>query len=511
MSSGFTPDVGTKSTPPDPTKHVNYTLGMILGVDEFTQEFAYLSERDRWTARDLCGYGTSSGLRVGSRMNGSEPEITVSPGLAVSPYGRLLRVTPTQCAQLNAWLQAHRQDLIDRGTPVLGPSTVRLYVVLGYRARETDLLPIPGEPCRNEADTVQPSRLTDDYQLDLRLSPPDQSEEEAIRDFVNWLRNHISPSTVPGSSVTMAVFQAALRSAVVAPPLSPPAWPPFSPGSPPDFLLDASPPGPFTIYIEDLRAYLREAFRIWVTELRPMWRPNWLGDVHSCMGTIAPERPADGDSVLLAAVDVPITRILGGGDWTVKTEPSPADPLSKLAIVEDDRPWLLGTRLLQEWLLEGKALAGPKGDKGDPGTPGAPGAPGAPASPDAVLHAPGLGAFTVVAAGWIAGNGSTSGYNGLKVAGSAAGLIVLAWSGMPAPPPANLTGNLYVNVMLANPPPPAAAPAPVKTPSLIFAGNKAAGGGLPAGLNVQVLDAGLPVALPIIQALFFMVEVSQFA
>ncbi len=31
----------------DPTKHVNYTLGMVLGVDDFTQEFAYLSHRDR--------------------------------------------------------------------------------------------------------------------------------------------------------------------------------------------------------------------------------------------------------------------------------------------------------------------------------------------------------------------------------------------------------------------------------------------------------------------------------
>ena len=35
---------------PDPAKHVNYNLGMVLGVDDFTQEFAYLSERDQWMA-----------------------------------------------------------------------------------------------------------------------------------------------------------------------------------------------------------------------------------------------------------------------------------------------------------------------------------------------------------------------------------------------------------------------------------------------------------------------------
>jgi len=35
----------------DPSKHVNYTFGMLLGVDDFKQEFAYLSGRDHgWPA-----------------------------------------------------------------------------------------------------------------------------------------------------------------------------------------------------------------------------------------------------------------------------------------------------------------------------------------------------------------------------------------------------------------------------------------------------------------------------
>jgi len=49
---------------PSPAKHVNYTLGMILGVDDFVQEFAYLSSRDQSLARDVVGYGTVSGLRI---------------------------------------------------------------------------------------------------------------------------------------------------------------------------------------------------------------------------------------------------------------------------------------------------------------------------------------------------------------------------------------------------------------------------------------------------------------
>ena len=32
---------------PNPAKHVNFNVGMVLGVDDFTQEFAYLSGRDQ--------------------------------------------------------------------------------------------------------------------------------------------------------------------------------------------------------------------------------------------------------------------------------------------------------------------------------------------------------------------------------------------------------------------------------------------------------------------------------
>jgi hypothetical protein len=88
--------------PPDPTKHVNYTLGMILGADDFDQEFAWLSGRDRWLARDAIGYGTVNGLQVTVRQGpGIEPEVLVSCGSAITPHGDLVRVTPTQCASIS--------------------------------------------------------------------------------------------------------------------------------------------------------------------------------------------------------------------------------------------------------------------------------------------------------------------------------------------------------------------------------------------------------------------------
>jgi hypothetical protein len=100
MSSFSTKVAAPTATEPDPTKHVNYTLGMILGVDDFKQEFAYLSGRDQWMARDLIGYGTVSGLRVTYDEAGGAPEIVVSAGVALSPRGQKICVPTTQCALL---------------------------------------------------------------------------------------------------------------------------------------------------------------------------------------------------------------------------------------------------------------------------------------------------------------------------------------------------------------------------------------------------------------------------
>src|SRR5260370_6565301 len=178
------------AAPPDPSKHVNFTLGMVLGVDDLTQEFAYHIGRDQWLVRDLLGYGTVCGLHVTMVSDKGQPKVEVAEGVALSPLGQLIRVCPAQCAFLNDWLTLHKTDLVPvvsspPGTP---PGTsVKLYVVLCYRECPTDAVPIPGEPCRSEDDAMAPSRLKDDYCLDLRLQPPDQREEDDLRDFVEWL------------------------------------------------------------------------------------------------------------------------------------------------------------------------------------------------------------------------------------------------------------------------------------------------------------------------------------
>ena len=55
---------GAGATAIDTGKRVNYTKGMLLGVDDFVQEQAYEIARRHEMARELIGYGTVRGLQV---------------------------------------------------------------------------------------------------------------------------------------------------------------------------------------------------------------------------------------------------------------------------------------------------------------------------------------------------------------------------------------------------------------------------------------------------------------
>jgi hypothetical protein len=339
--------------PPDPFKHVKYTQGMVLGADDFQQEFAFLNGRDQWHMRGVIGYGTICGLRVTVESAGSAgPQVVVAPGTAINPRGQLIRVTSTQCARLNDWLQANQDALLHyAGSPPAG--NVRLGVVLCYRECETDQVPIPGEPCRTEDDSMAASRLQDDYLLDLRFklpephptddprfNLPDQRQFDAIRDFVTWLRQ-IEVDSVADTPALRAAFEDAIRGAVpqlMSPPESPPT-------SPPDFIL-SSPPAALVIPADAVCDYLNLAFRLWVTELRPLW----LGKNESCAG-----HPPDEECVLLGEIEFPIT---AAGQVAVNAP--------DVVVDENNRPFVLSLQMLQEWMLCGRA--------GGDGTPGADGA-----------------------------------------------------------------------------------------------------------------------------------------
>jgi hypothetical protein len=315
---------------PNPAKHVNFNVGMVLGVDDFTQEFAYLSGRDQWLARDLIGYGTVRGLNVRIEVEAIKgPRVVVEAGVALSPRGQLICVPAAQCAYLKDWVADHSADI----TPhVTSPpdSDLQLYVVLCYRNCPTDDVPIAGEPCRTEDKLMAPSRLSDDFVLELRLERPNQREEDAVRDFMAWLKQvHIS-QTDP--STPLDQFLQAIRDAAavwLASPLS----------SPPGDFMFGSPPGTLVINVADASEYFRAAFRVWVTELRPRWIERW----HGCAAThIEGDAADDEDCVLLGQLDVPLLPISPGA-FDIPNAPIPVN--------QNERPFLVHLRMLQEWMF----------------------------------------------------------------------------------------------------------------------------------------------------------------
>ncbi len=325
---------------PNPAKHVNFNVGMVLGVDDFTQEFAYLSGRDQWLARDLIGYGTVRGLNVRMEVDAIKgPRVVVEPGVALSPRGQLICVPAAQCAYLKDWVADHAEEITPQ---VSSPpdSDLQLYVVLCYRNCATDDVPIAGEPCRSEDKLMAPSRLSDDFVLELRLQRPNQREEDAVRDFVAWLKqvqiSEADPST-PLDQFLQAIRDAA--SEWLTSPLSSPLT------SPPGDFMFGSPPDSLIINVADESEYLRAAFRVWVTELRPRWIARW----HGCAAThIEGDAAADEHCVLLAQLDVPLLP-LSPGTFDIPNEEIPVN--------QDERPYLVHLRLLQEWVLSGLAGA----------------------------------------------------------------------------------------------------------------------------------------------------------
>jgi len=298
---------------PDLKKRVNYSLGMVLGVDEFQQEQAYFLGKHQWHQRALHGYGTVYGLQI-SKLNGANgPEVFAASGCAIDPLGREICVTPAQCARLNDWLSTNREKLGLSETASFGQT---LYVILCYRECATDVVPIPGEPCRSQQDAIVASRLKDDFELKLALVSPRQIEEETIREF-GALLGRIDISGEAPAYLSREDLLGRIRQLGAAP------------GSPPL----GSPPGAGEIlYLNPATACedLRAALRVWVTEVRPNLLPEKT--------TVADEND---HCVLLARLDFHVN-------------PGLAVDFNSIQINEEERPYLLSTRLLQEWLLCGR-------------------------------------------------------------------------------------------------------------------------------------------------------------
>jgi hypothetical protein len=323
----------------DPDQRVNFTFGMVLGVDDFRQEHAYLAARDERALRELIGYGAITGLDVGTAVTGSQVEVRVKPGLALLPDGRLVGVKAEQCARLDEWLAGPGK----REDNPSGPASV--YVVLRHVEVTGTPVPIPGEPCRDESALLADSRIADSFAIDFTWNAPAQLENDALRTFAGWLRQvDILPGADAGTPLD--VFTAAVESqvaAAIAQAATAFADPPLAATPPPD-PDPASGEAPLVIPRDQYATYINAAFDVWVRRLRA-----------GAMAHFGPVPAADGEAeagLLLAAIDV----LLDAGNLVFP--PAPDAPAVARWL---GRAQLVHLRMLQQWLITSAATDAPIG------------------------------------------------------------------------------------------------------------------------------------------------------
>lgn len=175
----------------DPRKRVNYTHGLVLGVDDFQQEQSYHKENRRLLNRFLHGYGIVCGLLVKPTDPPSEEWVFVEPGLALDPLGREVVVSTGVQLDLSEYPGS------ESGMEVAEQSTV--YVTLEYQESETDPVPVTTGPAQTPEEATAPSRILETFQLGVRAEPvarPSDLDQELVEKIAAAIRRREGPEAL---------------------------------------------------------------------------------------------------------------------------------------------------------------------------------------------------------------------------------------------------------------------------------------------------------------------------
>ncbi len=141
-------------------QRVNYTAGMLLGVDDFRTEQQYLQNRLRRHNRLLHGSGIACGLNV--TVEQGSARIEISPGLALDPAGNEICI----------------EQPVHLALPSSGPD---LFVLLRYAehpCRGVPVVPGGGGQGADSDFDVQPTRVVETFTV--ALAPAPQSDSVVI-------------------------------------------------------------------------------------------------------------------------------------------------------------------------------------------------------------------------------------------------------------------------------------------------------------------------------------------
>ena len=331
---------GTSTAAVDPCRRVNYSLGMILGVDDFVQESTYHSSHREALSRLALGWGTLSGLRVSidppEKPGDPLVGLRTGPGAALLPNGKLVHVDSDQCCNVANWVGELDADTFKLSGAPSGQTGdwAKAWVTLSFCESKCADVPVPGDPCRTDDKLTAPSRVQDGFVLDLSWSRPDQTEEDAVRDFFQWI---LSIGVDQSTTSTEDQILAAIRQAAKA-------WIERPAGStivPSDFLVGT--PSEKLFYKE---GFLRSVLRLWNTELRPLWSV-------SCSDA---SRPA-ANTLALAELWIPLKKIESRKDDSEKPKFKWVfDTTRTMVLDHSERPDLLSLRAVQEMTKDLKEM-----------------------------------------------------------------------------------------------------------------------------------------------------------
>lgn len=336
-----------------PNKRVNYTFGMVLGVDDFRQEQEHFEWKHRLSNLLLHGSGTVCGLKVTKEAAGADVDVRIAPGYAISPHGRWIWVERALCARLGEWIVKTGQQQ----SPPPSPGQHTAYVKLCYAECPTDIVPIAGAPCASEADTRAASRILETARAEFSWERPDRHVEWHHREFGELLhRVEVVEETL--SPDDSARFLEAVRDFARVTDTSPPMSPPIDCRDPEHHpqSFDSPPVSPDTgrFHLSEATACdtIREALTIWVTEVCPHM------DRHLA------ECQKDDDCILLACVHF---RLDGAGLLVA----------GSVRVEDCERPVIVSDRLKQElFCISGRGATGPTGPQGSQGPQGPQGSRG---------------------------------------------------------------------------------------------------------------------------------------
>ncbi|MFD4601988.1 hypothetical protein ACFWPQ_28665 [Streptomyces sp. NPDC058464] len=300
-----------------PDLRVNYSYGMVLGLDEFLQEQLYHQEKTYRHRRLLHGYGTSYGLQVSvdpAPDGGGDYVITVGRGSGIDQWGREFTVPESQCLRLQDWLTAQEQahpGIVEEHTEGSGAATI--YVVASYAECLDGLVPLPGRPCGTGDQTQVASRVRDSWTVELRWDPPEMPRWDSDRRLGRLLASVAVVEQPQGSFPGEDALVTAVR-----------ALADIAPNGPGDIDEFGTPLVAYEIARWQAGRIWDEIFAIWVSEVRPRLEPD----------LITPSQSSD-PAILLGALQM----------YGLSTD---VNSIYNMHVEVAGRPSVLNTQLIQE-------------------------------------------------------------------------------------------------------------------------------------------------------------------